>query len=132
MLPKTAQHTTSIHVDLAQRINSETAVTLVNRLLSVMAWCDDQYAILQEGWSGNPLPVPVPKRDLAFTTVHSWIFDRKIPATAEARKALAIYREGRNAEQNYLISYAVLCCTPRQRLVAGFVGRRHQWVSCGP
>jgi hypothetical protein len=26
--------------------NSETAVTLVNRLLSLMTWCDDQYAIL--------------------------------------------------------------------------------------
>ena len=25
-----------------------------------------------------------------------------------ARKALALYREGRNAEQNYFISYAVL------------------------
>jgi hypothetical protein len=26
--------------------NSETAVTLVNRPLSLMTWCDDQYAIL--------------------------------------------------------------------------------------
>ena len=81
---------------------------LVNRLLSFMTWCDDQYAILQEGWSGNPVPVPVPKRDLGFTTAHTWLFDRKIPVAPEARKALGIYREGRNAEQNYLISYAVL------------------------
>jgi hypothetical protein len=109
MLPKTGEHATSIHVDLAgQRIDSEKAVTLINRLLSLMTWCDDQYAILPEGWSGNPLPVPVRKRDLAFTTTHTWIFDRKIPTSPEARKALAIYREGRNAEQSYLISYAVL------------------------
>jgi hypothetical protein len=26
--------------------NSETAAMLVNRLLSLMTWCDDQYAIL--------------------------------------------------------------------------------------
>ncbi|HWF95204.1 MAG TPA: methylamine utilization protein MauJ [Xanthobacteraceae bacterium] len=109
MLPKTAQNTTSIHIDLAgQRINSETAVTLINRLLSLMSWCDDQFAILQEGWSGNPAPVPVRKRDLGFTTAYTWIFDRKVPKSPEARKALAIYREARNAEENYLISYAVL------------------------
>jgi hypothetical protein len=108
-MPKTAENATSIHIDLAgQRIDSEKAVELINRLLSLMTWCDDQYAVLQEGWSGNPVPVPVCKRNLAFMTAHSWIFDRKIPASIEARKALAIYREGRNAEQNYLISYAVL------------------------
>jgi hypothetical protein len=109
MFPKTRENTTSVHIDLhGQRISSENAVTLINRLLSLMTWCDDRFAVLQEGWSGNPVPVPVPKRNLAFTTAHGWIFDRKVPASAEARKALAIYREGRNAEQNYLISYAVL------------------------
>jgi hypothetical protein len=74
-----------------------------------MTWCDDNFAILQDGWSGNSVPVPVPKSNLGLITAYSWIFDRKIPASPEARKALAIYREGRNAEQNYLISYAVLC-----------------------
>jgi hypothetical protein len=109
LLPKTGQDTTSIHIDLVgQKINPERAITLINRLLSLMTWCDDQFAILQEGWSGNPVPVPVKKRDLAFTTSNVWLFDRKIPASPEAQKALAIYREGRNAEQNYLISYAVL------------------------
>jgi hypothetical protein len=107
--PKTRENTTSVHIDLnGQRINSEDAVTLINRFLSLMTWCDDQFAVLQEGWSGNPAPVPVLRRNLAFTTAPAWIFDRKIPASAETRKALAIYREGRNAEQNYLISYAVL------------------------
>lgn len=108
-MPKTAENTTSIHIDLAgQKIGPDDAVALINRFLSLMSWCDDQFAILQEGWSGNPVPVPVRKRNLAFTTATAWIFDRKSPASPEARKALAIYREGRNAEQNYLISYAVL------------------------
>ena len=109
LMPPTREHITSIHIDLAgQRISSERATSLINRFLSLMAWCDDNFAILQEGWSGNPVPVPVPKPNLGLITAYNWIFDRKIPTSPEARKALAIYREGRNAEQNYLISYAVL------------------------
>jgi hypothetical protein len=109
LMPPTRDHTTSIHIDLVgQRITSEKAVSLINRFLSLMTWCDDNFAILQEGWSGNPIPVAVPKQNLGLITAYNWIFDRKIPASADARKALALYREGRNAEQNYLISYAVL------------------------
>lgn len=109
LMPPTRDHTTSIHIDLVgQRITSEKAVSLINRFLSLIAWCDDNYAILQEGWSGNPIPVPVPKPNLGFVTAHGWFFDRKIPVSEEARKALALYREGRNAEQNYFISYAIL------------------------
>lgn len=109
LMPPTREHTTSIHIDLVgQRISSEKAVSLINRFLSLMAWCDDNYAILQEGWSGNPIPVPVPKQNLGLITSYNWFFDRKIPGSAEARKALALYREGRNAEQNYFIGYAIL------------------------
>ncbi len=109
LMPKTRDHTTSISIDLVgQRITSEKAVSLINRFLSLMTWCDDNYAILQEGWYGNPVPRPVPKQDLGFITAYNWIFDRKVPASLEARKALALYREGRNAEQNYFISYAIL------------------------
>ena len=109
LLPKTQENTTSVHIDLhGQRLISEAALTLINRFLSLLTWCDDQFAVLQEGWSGNPVPVATPRRDLAFTTAHQWIFDRKSPELPEARKAIAIYRDGRNAEQNYLISYAIL------------------------
>jgi hypothetical protein len=109
LLPKTRENTTSVHIDLHKNsLTAEDALTLVNRFLSVLTWCDDQFAVLQDGWSGNPVPVAVPKRNLAFTTAHHWIFDRKIPKSHEARIALALYREGRNAEQNYLTSYAVL------------------------
>lgn len=110
LLPKTRDNTTSVHIDLhGERLSDEQARTLVNEFLSVLTWCDDQFAVLQDGWSGTPVPVAVPRRDLAFATAHQWVFDRQIPAATEARKALAIYREGRNAEQNYLVGYAVLC-----------------------
>lgn len=109
LMPKTAQHVQSIHVDLhANKLSMEEAMTIINRFLSLLTWCDDQYAIAQGGWSGNPVPMAVPKRDLAFTTAYHWVFNRDIPASEEVRRALALYREARNAEQNFMISYAVL------------------------
>jgi hypothetical protein len=109
LMPKTKENVQSIHVDLhANQLNMEEARTLINRFLSLLAWCDDQYAIAQNGWFGNPVPVAVPKRNLAFTTTHSWVFRRNIPASDEVKRALALYREARNAQQNFMISYAVL------------------------
>jgi hypothetical protein len=40
--------------------------------------------------------------------MNDWIFDRKIPTDESARRALALYREARNAQQNFMVSYAVL------------------------
>jgi hypothetical protein len=109
LMPKTHDHVQSIHLDLAtQKLGDEEALTIINRFLSVMTWCDDQFAIAQDGWSGNPVPVPVPKRNLAFAAAQAWIFDRLIPSSKEARMALALYREARNAQQNFMVSYAVL------------------------
>lgn len=109
LMPKTATHTQSVHIDLfANRLTDGDAMTVVNRFLSVMAWCSDQFAISEGGWSGNPIPVAVQRRDLAFATTPQWISDRSIPATDEARRALAHYREGCNAEEASLVSYAVL------------------------
>lgn len=109
LMPKTAQHVQSIHVDLhANELSMEEAITVINRFLSLLTWCDDQFAVAQGGWSGNPVPVAVEKRDLAFATSLYWVFDRDIPTSKEARRALALYREARNAEQNFMVSYAVL------------------------
>jgi hypothetical protein len=109
LMPKTQDCVQSIHIDLTNNhLTDPEALTVINRFLSIMTWCDDQFAIAQDGWSGNPVPVPVPKRDLAFTTASQWILDRQIPSSEEARRALALYREGRNAEQNFMVSYAVL------------------------
>ncbi|MEO8341261.1 MAG: methylamine utilization protein MauJ [Nitrospirota bacterium] len=109
LMPKTREHTTSIHVDLHQNnLTHEQARTVIHRFLSILTWCDDQYAVLQDGWSGNHVPVAVPKRNLAFATTHHWCFDRKKPDDTDTRKAIAIYREGRNAEQNFLVGFAVL------------------------
>ena len=109
LMPKTKEHVQSIHADLhANHLSEEEARTVINRFLSLLTWCDDQYAVAQDGWSGNPVPVAVPQRNLAFTTTHQWVFNRNIPASDEVQRALALYREARNAEQNFMVAYAVL------------------------
>lgn len=109
LMPKTKEHTQSIHIDLyANRLTDKQAGTVINRFLSLLAWCDDQFAVKQDGWSGSPVPIAVARRDLAFATAHDWVFDRQIPQSDKARLALALYREGRNAEAAALVSYAVL------------------------
>ncbi len=109
LMPKTKENVQSVHIDLhANKLTMVEARTVINRFLSLLTWCDDQYAILQDGWSGNPVPVPVPKRELSFITTIQWVFNRSIPETEDAQRALALYREGRNAEQNFMISYGVL------------------------
>lgn len=109
LMPRTRENAASVHVDLPTNgLSVEAASTLINRFLSLLAWCDDQFAYTQGGWSGNPVPVPVPNENFGFSPTNYWFFSRTMPGGPETRKALAIYREGRNAEQNHLISYAVL------------------------
>jgi hypothetical protein len=109
LMPRTKDHVQSVHMDLTEnRLDDSTATTVIRRFLSIMAWCDDNFATLGFGWSGNPVPVPVTKPELAFRSTPHYIFDRKMPSTPEAGRALALYREALNAEHNSLISYAVL------------------------
>ena len=55
LMPKTRDHVQSVHIDLhANRLSDLDAMTVVNRFLSMMTWCDDQYAVAQGGTSGSP------------------------------------------------------------------------------
>lgn len=109
LMPKTAQNTQSVHIDLHRAKLSEIeAMTLINRFLSALTWCDDQFAILQDGFGGGPMPVAVPRRNLGFATTYLWILDREIPVGEEGRKALGLFREGANAAEAGLETFAVL------------------------
>lgn len=109
LMPKTADNVQSVHIDLhAHRLSSTEAMTVINRFLSLLTWCFDQFAIAQDSWSGNPVPVAVPQRNLAFSTTPYWFFGREMPTSEDVLRAIALYREARNAEQNFLVSYAVL------------------------
>jgi hypothetical protein len=109
LMPRTKEHVQSVHMDLVgNSLDDSGAITVMHRFLSLMAWCDDNFATLGFGWSGNPIPVAVTKPELAFRTTSRYVFERKIPSAPEARRALALYREALNAEHSQLISYAVL------------------------
>ena len=109
LMPKTKDNAQSIHIDLhANRISDAEAITVINRFLSIMAWCDDHSAARQFGWSGNPIPVPVSRLDLGSSIAWPYPFDRQIPESEDAQRALALYREARSAQENGFISYAVL------------------------
>jgi hypothetical protein len=82
LMPKTKDHVQSIHVDLhANRLGAEEATTVINRFLSLMTWCALRI-------NGSSIATFRPPR---------------------RRNVLSrFYREARNAEQNFMISYAVL------------------------
>ncbi len=109
LFPRTNENSHSISIDLtAERLSAGEARTLLNRFLSLLAWCDDQHAVLGFGWSGNPVPVPVPLPRRGFSTTPQWLFSRTLPADQELRQRLAYYREGLNAREAGLVTFAVL------------------------
>ena len=109
LFPKTKETSHSISIDLhGERISAEDARTLLNRFLSVLSWCDDRHAILRQGWSGNPVPVPVPRRDMAFSTMVTWMFYRSLPDDEQLLNCLSYYREGLNAAEAEIVSQEVL------------------------
>lgn len=109
LFPKTKDNSHSISIDLAnEKLSGSEAQTLINRFLSLLSWCDDQHAIFRGGWSGNPVPVPVPRHDLAFATSKDWLFNRSIPQDDDLLQRLAYYREGLNAREGGIISFEVL------------------------
>jgi len=109
LFPKTKDNSHSISIDLTnERLDSGQARTLINRFLSLLSWCDDRPAILREGWSGNPVPVPVPKRDLGFATAFHWEFSRSLPEDEKLLRCLAHYREGLNAGEAGIATFEVL------------------------
>lgn len=129
LMPRTRDTDTSIHIDLhGNKLSPSEAHTLANRFLSLMTWCDDQFCTLQDGSYGSHFPVAMNKRDLAFATAHHWIFDRKLPKSQEARTALALYRQGRNAEQNYLVPYAILSYVKVIEVRYGDKGEPQKWI----
>lgn len=109
LFPKSKEKSYSISIDLhAERLTHETARTLLNRFLSLLSWCDNRHAILREGWSGNPVPVPVPRRNMGLMTMSPWMFYRSMPEGEELLNCLAYYREGLNAAEAGIATFEVL------------------------
>jgi hypothetical protein len=92
--PATKDTEQSVHIAL-DGISEVEALTLINRFLSILAWCDDQGMENLYGWSGNPLPVSVPREPRAIGSSIAFPFYRDMEEDPKVRLALALYREAR-------------------------------------
>ncbi len=92
--PATKDTEQSVHIAL-QGSSEDDASTLINRFLSILAWCDDQDMETLDGWSGSPIPVLVPRQTRPIGSSIAFTFYRDIECDPKARLALALYREGR-------------------------------------
>ncbi len=134
LFPRTKESSQSISIDLThERLSSVEARTLLNRFLSLLSWCDDSYAVLKDGWSGNPIPVPAPRSDGGgFSTAPHWIFSRSIPDGPELLQRLAYYREGLNARRAGLVTFEVLSFFKvfenRSRTKPGVESATKRWI----
>lgn len=93
--PATRETEQSVHVNL-RGISDIEALTLINRFLSVLSWCDDQPMENRYGWSGNPVPVAVAKESRVVGSSIGFPFYRELERDEKARLALALFREGRS------------------------------------
>ena len=91
--PATKETEQSIHIDV-KSIDHVAALTIINRFLSILSWCDNQAMENLYGWSGNPVPVAVPLKKRIVGSSMYFIFDRGIEDDPRAKLALALYREG--------------------------------------
>ncbi len=92
--PATKDTEQSVHINLAN-ISDRDALTLINRFLSVLSWCDDQPLENRYGWSGNPVPAAVPRESRILGSSTVFPFYRTIEGSKKARLSLALFREGR-------------------------------------
>ena len=92
--PLTKTTEASIHINL-ERISSVDALTLINRFLSILFWCDDVPMENLYGFSGSAEPVAIP-RDTTRTCgvcIGGYLFYRDLAPDPKAKLALALYRE---------------------------------------
>lgn len=92
--PATRETEQSVHINL-RGISDVDALTLINRFLSVLSWCDDQPMENRYGWSGNPVPVAVPRESRVMGSSIAFPFYRRLEPDEKARLALALFREAR-------------------------------------
>ena len=109
--PPTKDQEASLHMELIRnKIDYLTGMSVLSRVLSLATWVDDAYSILLDGWSGNPVPVAVPRTSNSFPSsiLDAWTNARQPLVDLDARRAIAIYREATVAEQYHSIPHAAL------------------------
>ena len=97
--PATRGTEQSVHVNLIKgKISAIDAMTLVNRFLSILSWCDGgnkgMDIIDGVGGSGSAVPVAIPIRTRIIGSSIAFPFYRDIEKNPKAYLALALYRDG--------------------------------------
>ena len=94
--PDTKETEKSVHINL-RNVPDVQALTLINRFLSILSWCDGQAMQNEYGWSGNPVPVSVlrfpTKLGSSMPRGFGYPFYRQPESNPKAALALALYRE---------------------------------------
>jgi hypothetical protein len=92
--PVTKDTEASVHINL-KSVDEITALTLINRFLSILCWCDDVPMENLYGGSGTSIPVAVPRNTSRScgSCVGTYPFYRDLEKDPKARLALALYRE---------------------------------------
>ncbi len=92
--PGTKNTEQSVHINL-KGIPEQEALTLINRFLSILSWCDNVPMENLYGHSGSVVPVAIPRSTTrAFgSCIFGYPFYRKIEGDLKVRLALALYRE---------------------------------------
>ncbi len=110
-MPPSKTTDASLHIDLhTYRLSNREGRSLLSEALSIAVWIDDQMAILLNGWSGNPVPVAVPRstQRSPSSIVDGWCNGWHRSEDDQVRRLLGIYREARNLELTHSIPYAFL------------------------
>lgn len=92
--PVTKTSEASVHINL-KTITEIEALTLINRFLSILAWCDDVPMENMYGAAGSTIPVAIPRNTSRScgSCIGNYPFYRDIEQDSKARLALALYRE---------------------------------------
>jgi len=96
LLPATKDNSASIHINTSG-VGIPKAITIINRFLSIICWCDGVPIQVENRGVGSVKPVPLPARETR--TIPSSIafpFNRTVPQNPKAQRALALYREARS------------------------------------
>ncbi len=101
LFPATRDTEQSVHINLASTpfkkgLSDIEGMSVINRFLSVLSWCDDQPMETHGGWAGSPQPIPTPRIARSCGSSISFPFGRDLEPDPKAQLALALFREARS------------------------------------
>lgn len=105
LFPPTTDTDPSLHINL-NKLSSKQGMTLINRFLSFLSWCEDAPVENLGGISGQLNPHPIPSKEenqLCYTDVFP--LSIKLHEDEKALRALALFREARSVNS---ISFCLL------------------------